>query len=213
MKKRLLSLLIAAMMLFAVIPSYAEDAEVLSAIAGVDASKYAELNNLNWQASTGYGLGSSNGYGWARYENVDFGDTGISEFIVNVAIPASYAGKNISFYIDSIAGTPFAELQVASTGGWGNFKEQKAVVNDTEIYGVHNIYVAIQTTATGNVISFRAVPAVVDTGIVVPQSVIDAGKEEIFSILTALDIIAYDEATGFNVAAEVKAGEFAKCTE
>ena len=111
MKKRLLSLLIAAIMMITIVPAYAEETEILSAITGVEASKYAEKNNLNYVDSEG--LGSSAGYGWAKFENVDFGENGISEFIVNVSIPASYAGKKISFYIDSIAGSPFAELTVA----------------------------------------------------------------------------------------------------
>ncbi len=209
MKKRILSIMLAAAMLLTGFTVFAEEAEqTLSAIAGVDASKFSEKSNLNYVSTEG--LGSSAGYGWAKYENVDFGDSGISEFIVNVAIPGSYAGKKISFYVDSISGSPFAELTVAGTGGWEKHIEQSAELKDGEIYGVHNVFVAIQTTATGNVKNFRAVPAVTNTGVLIPQSVINAGREEIFKILTALDIIEYNEADGFNAAAEVKSGEFVK---
>lgn len=208
MKKRILSIMLAAAMLLTGFAVFAEEEQSLSAIAGVEASKFSEKSNLNYVSTEG--LGSSAGYGWAKYENVDFGENGISEFIVSVAIPATYAGKTISFYADGISGTPFAELIVESTGGWENHKEQNAVVKDGEIYGVHNVYITIPTTASGNIKAFRAVANASDSGISIPQSVISAGKEEIFKILVALDIIEYNENDGFNALAEVKSGEFAK---
>ncbi len=209
MKKKIISFMLAAAMLIVGIPAFADEtADTMSIFDGVDASKFADKNNLNYVTTNG--LGSSNGFGWAKYENVDFGSDGISEFIVNVATPGEFAGNKICFYIESISELPFAELKVSSTGDWDNHKPQKAEIKDGDIFGIHNVYVSIQTTATGNIKNFYAVSSNGDSEVKVPQSVIKGGKEEIFKILTALEIIDYDPTVGFDADGEVKSGEFAK---
>ena len=204
MKKRIIAFLVSAILVMGLIPANAQ--ETISVFDGVSYKQVSEVGGLKCDSE---GIGSTSS-GYARFDNIDFGDTGISQFLVNISVPANYAGQTVYFYIGSTKANPFAELKVASTGGWTKYMWQEATLKSEDIYGVNTVYLTMSSSGVGNLTDFKAVAATQGTGAELPQSVVDAGIEEKFSVLQALDIVENNEESSFDASKQPTAYEFAK---
>lgn len=207
MKKRIISLLISAIMLLGISPVFAEDTQAVSIFDGIDAATAAEVGNCYISGSA---IGGTNSSSWARFENIDFGSTGLASLSVTIGTQSEYAGGKVRFHIDSKESAPFAELTVKGTGSFGVYKQQEAVLLDANISGINTVYVTFTANGTGNMTRFKATAKEGASGsLTASQSVIDAGIEKEYLVLTALDILKYSEDAPFDPSAEVIASDFA----
>lgn len=208
MRKKLISLILSAATLLMCLPQMmiSADEAVHSIFSELSCKKVAEYDGIN---NTDGILGSSYGYGWARFDGVDFGTTGLNEFMVKVGVEASYAGRKLDFYIDSLSNEPFATLKVKSTGSWTKREWQKADLSNYEIYGVHSVYIVYYESGTGDCEAIMATK-LTDSVLTVPESLVDTEYEKKFSILNSLDIIEWEMGNDFDIEQTVTAEMFAK---
>ena len=199
MKKKFLSVLTVLTILVSMITVFAED--TLSLTDGVGMSSKSEYSGVTISGTT---AGSPSNGGWIKFENVDFGKTGIAEFMVNVAMADGYVGCALKFYIDNES-SPFAELVVPSTGGWGKWAWANATVLNDTVFGVHSVTMRYTTSGPGDVKSFKMVPMQEEGGVSIPETIIGTAFEEKFEILAALGIVEWDGESNFDLTAELTA--------
>jgi beta-glucanase (GH16 family) len=110
----------------------------------IQAESYNAQSGTGLEATTDTGGGQdlaflANG-DWVRYDNVDFGSTGATQFLARVA---SGAGGGVSGLVevrlDALGNAPVGSFGVANTGGWQSWRTVPA--NVTRITGVHTVYV------------------------------------------------------------------------
>ncbi len=99
---------------------------------GVDGNQVAQLSN-----------GAS-----LRYDNVNFGSTGSTQFDARVASGAA-AGVSglVQVVLDSPGNTPIGSFSVANTGGWSSWRTIPA--NITRTTGTHTVYLEFTSGAGG----------------------------------------------------------------
>ena len=211
MKKRIVSLLTSLIMSLSISPVLAEEtAEIVnpSIFDGIKAATANEVVNAYIQGSA---IGGTNSSSYAVFENVDFGTTGLATLLLNIGTQTEYAGGKVRFHIDDKDSAPFAEVTVQGTGSFGVYKWQEATLLDANISGINTVYVTFSANGTGNMTEFKATPKQSSSSdISVPQSVINAGIKDEYLVLTALDILSYDETAPFDPSAQVIASDFAK---
>lgn len=89
------------------------------------------------------------------YENVWFGDNGVTNFSMECGAKNTGVGK-VSFILDSKDGTPFLTVDNKDTGGWTKWETVTATVDPSVVKGKHNLYVKFSGTQSycGNYKSF-----------------------------------------------------------
>ncbi len=176
MRKRFISILMIFAMFFAIVPVMAETTETTepakpaatSVFESVSAKTVAQMNNLILSSGA---LGDPSTGGWGRFDNLDFGESGIESMQVQVGLSSAYSGATVKFYIDEIAGSPFAEVTIPTTGGWTVLKWVEATLHNGDIYGVHSVYVQYANSGKGNVAAFKMTPmASAEEDLSVPKS-------------------------------------------
>lgn len=182
----------------------AEGTDTVSAFSEIPVTLVAEVNKL----SKGAKLGDSTGGSWARFDNVDFGNSGIGRFQIKVGVSDQHAGQRLTFHLDSLTNLPFAEMNVASTGGFSNQIWQEATVYDMDITGIHSIFICYYGDGTGDVSAIKMTASAENDFANVPSDVLGTGLEEEFEILHALGIVEWDGSAEFGVMLEVTAKEF-----
>jgi hypothetical protein len=60
---------------------------------------------------------------WLQYNNIDFGNGGMS-LLANVAVPPDFAGQKIEVRLDSLTGPVVGTMTVQSTGSWNTYTTQ-----------------------------------------------------------------------------------------
>jgi hypothetical protein len=78
---------------------------------------------------------------WVRYAGVDL-RAGFDSMTYAAATPNTEVLVEVR--LDSASGTMIATLPLQGTGGWHNWKEQRAAVQSVK--GVHNVYFVVRTT-------------------------------------------------------------------
>ena len=124
------------------------------AYARIEAEGHDAQQGLQtWSSAFGYFDAGD----WARYDAVDFG-AGAASVTVRLAVPASFAGKQIELRLDGPGGTLAGTLTTSGTGGWSTYAEQSAAVSGAS--GVHDLYlVGRGGTAIANLDWFTFTPA------------------------------------------------------
>ncbi|HEV8378952.1 MAG TPA: carbohydrate-binding protein [Tepidisphaeraceae bacterium] len=90
---------------------------------------------------------------WAQYKGLNLG-SGVTRFTVNIAVSDVNAGRQIQIRQGSTTGKILGTLTVASTGGYGVFKEQSIAI--TGISGIQDIYLTFSGGyGVGNIDYFR----------------------------------------------------------
>lgn len=90
---------------------------------------------------------------WAQYKGLNLG-TGVTKFVVNIAVADVNAGHQIQIRQGSTTGKILGTLTVSSTGGYGIFKEQSIAI--AGISGVQDIYLTFSGGyGVGNIDYFR----------------------------------------------------------
>jgi aryl-phospho-beta-D-glucosidase BglC (GH1 family) len=82
-------------------------------------------------------IGSLDTGDWARYNAIEF-TPDLSDFVANLAVDNSNAGKQIEVRLDQVTGTIIGTLTVAGTGGWWTFAGQGTPISPTS--GTHDVY-------------------------------------------------------------------------
>lgn len=86
--------------------------------------------------------------GYLRYDNVDFGSTGSSQFDARVASGAAGGVSGlVNVVLDNPANAPIGSFAVGNTGGWDAWRTVPANINRTT--GVHTVYLKFNSGAVG----------------------------------------------------------------
>jgi beta-glucosidase-like glycosyl hydrolase len=124
----------------------------------VTASAYTATNSTGLETSSDTGGGQDVGWinntSWLEYSNVNFGSGG-SPMVVQarLASQAAVAGDTIQFRLDSLTATPFATVQVPSTGGWQTWTTSPPAAASPAPTGVHTLYVTFASPQSGNFVN------------------------------------------------------------
>ncbi|WP_240617206.1 glycoside hydrolase family 16 protein [Nocardioides speluncae] len=114
-----------------------------SAYSTIEAEDFDQQAGVEVESTTDTGGGSNLGWirngDWVRYDRVDFGAEGATQFVARVA---SGAGGGVSGLVevrlDSRTGPPVGSFAVANTGGWQSWRTVPA--NISRVTGVHDVY-------------------------------------------------------------------------
>ncbi len=187
-----------------VINAQAEEQEIttVSALSEIMVGTEAEYDGLtigeNQAIGTNIGIDAAGG--WARYDNVDFGNGDIMEFGINMGSHPNYTGGVVTVYIDSISSNPIANVTVNSTGGWTTLQWHMTPVNNSEIVGVHSVFLSFGKRNMGNAVSFKFTKY---TGAVstekLPSDIEGTEFEEQFIVLSKLGLIDFEEGKSYSV--------------
>jgi len=82
-------------------------------------------------------LGNVDAGDWAQYKGLNLG-SGVSHIALSVAVADVNAGHQIEIRQGSATGKILGTLTVASTGGYGIFKEQSVAIS--ALSGIQDIY-------------------------------------------------------------------------
>lgn len=161
--------------------------------------------------STPYGttLGSNVVGAWAKYENIDFGAGEVKEFMINVGVHDDYSGGTLSVYIDSISGSPVASMVLPSTGGWHAYTWLSAPVNNSEIVGVHDVYLQFTgKRAMGNFMLLKFTQYSVDSvESDVPTDIAGTDYENEYRLLSAVGVLDKGEGKSYRINKKLTAEE------
>lgn len=127
----------------------------------ISAVKY---DGISVSVNNGTHIGNNNGAGYIRYDGIDFGEAGTwKEIGVEVGVANDPATREIAFYVmeddtvlassrDEIVnnGTKIASIATTPTGGWEQFAWQYSKDINSEISGVHSVYVVFTGNHSGN---------------------------------------------------------------
>jgi hypothetical protein len=124
----------------------------------VTASDYAAASSgVMTQATSDTGGGDNVGWigngAWLEYTNVNFG-SGYS--YVEARMASALSGTDlgtIDFSVGSMTATPFATVNVNSTGGWQTWVTSTPVANSPVPTGVQTLYVTFTTTTGENFVN------------------------------------------------------------
>jgi hypothetical protein len=95
----------------------------------------------------------SNG-AYLRYDNIDFGSTGSSQFNARVAsgAPSEVSGL-VEVVLDRLDNPPAGSFSVANTGGWTNWRTIPAEIARTR--GTHTVYLVFKSGVSNPFVSVR----------------------------------------------------------
>lgn len=192
---RILSLILAFCMIAtsAVVVASAEEAENAAHLATEEMRcEYAnEYEGVALNSSPyGTSLGSNVVGGWAKYENIDFGTGEIKEFLLNVGVAQNYEGGMVSVYIDNLASEPVASMTLPFTGGWHAYTWLSTPINNSEIVGVHDVYLYFTVKrAMGNMMLFKFSQHTGESELELPADIAGTPFEESYILLKELGIV------------------------
>ncbi|MBB6734835.1 carbohydrate-binding protein [Cohnella zeiphila] len=105
---------------------------------------YARLSAGNFDDSSGLNKNADNGYldtihdgAYASYKGIDFG-TGAAG--VTVRVSSGNQGGSIELKLDSPDGPTVGTVNIPAQGGWDDWSEIMAAIDDTQAAGVHDLY-------------------------------------------------------------------------
>jgi hypothetical protein len=138
--------------------SWGVSSSTTSSTMTVTASDYAAASSgVMTQATSDTGGGDNVGWigngAWLEYTNVNFG-SGYS--YVEARMASALSGTDlgtISFSVGSQTATPFATVEVNSTGGWQTWVTSTPVANSPVPTGVQTLYVSFTTTTGENFVN------------------------------------------------------------
>lgn len=135
---------------------------------GEDASSWHESlstgsANYNGEEHIKFG-GTNNGY-WIMFENVDFGQFAAKDFSLIYGAPEqttedAKAKSKINVYLDNTSSDPIFSELAENTGGYNEFKECGPYTLDTEITGLHDVYVTFGYSGTCDFMGISFTPSV-----------------------------------------------------
>jgi hypothetical protein len=95
---------------------------------------------------------------WIEYAGLNF-QNGVSQFSIDIGLPAGFQGRQIQLHIDSVNGPVIGTLTTQATGDWFNYQVESTSVSN--VTGVHDLYLvgAGGGAAIGNYTWFTFTPA------------------------------------------------------
>jgi len=119
-----------------------------SATSTTQAEAYNAQSGTQTEACSDTGGGQDVGYlsngDWLRYDNVNFGSTGLHTFNGRAAsgAPAGVSGI-VEVHLDSLTNPAIGSFAIASTGGWQAWRTVPAAISTTT--GSHTVYLKFVT--------------------------------------------------------------------
>ena len=86
---------------------------------------------------------------WLRYSEIDFGTGALNVFMATIAVDPAGSGTSFEIRLDSPTGQKIGALTTASTGSWGRFQEQYALIS--AVTGVHDVYLVFPQAPVANI--------------------------------------------------------------
>lgn len=135
----------------------------------------------------------------ARFDNIDFGNGDVKEFVLNYATPDDYAGGMVTVYIDSMDSAPVASIYLNSTEGWSKYLWVPVPIQNSEIVGVHSVYLVWGNKRySGNFSGFKFTQySAKDLAGDVPGDIVGTEYEPMYNLLTGVGIIDKTDATSY----------------
>jgi hypothetical protein len=120
----------------------------VNATATIEAASYTAQNDTQTQPTSDTGGGLNVGWiqngSWLQYDNIDFGASGLTQFIARVASGAA-AGISglVQVVLDDLSSAPIGSFAIANTGGWQSWETVPANISATT--GVHTVYIVFSS--------------------------------------------------------------------
>jgi hypothetical protein len=120
----------------------------IDAYGRIEAEAYAAQNGVATQPTTDTGGGGnltslSNG-DWVRFDRVEFGSGGATNFQARVACGASGGISGlVQVRLDSPTAAPVGNFAIADTGGWQSWRTVPGNVN--RVTGVHTVFLTFDS--------------------------------------------------------------------
>ena len=122
----------------------------IDAYAPVEALTASERQGIDIHNSGKYLNHIENG-DWVRFDDIDFGNGGVTAAMINVA--AGMQGGAAEVYIDDMeAGSKVAEIEIKNTGSWSNFVTCTGECAD--VTGIHRVFVKFVSPETASICDF-----------------------------------------------------------
>lgn len=204
--KRLLALVLVMcfMTTSVVIISHAEETSESTVV-----SAYEEISAVTCGAYEGASLGVDP-YGvpvmsgtvigaWARYDNIDFGTGDVKEFLFRYGVNNDYAGGIVTVYIDGMDSEPVATMTLPGTGNWNTHIWVPTAINNSEIVGVHTVYLTFTgRRALGNISALKfSQHTDIGLGADYPSDIAGTEYEQAYALLTSVGIIDKTEDSSY----------------
>jgi predicted alpha-1,6-mannanase (GH76 family) len=118
----------------------------------IEAERCDEKRGMTIEASEAGGeqLGGIGNDAWARYGQLDFGQTAPSTFEARVSV-AGGAGGSIEIHADRLNGALLGTLTTTPTGSWTSYSQQSAPIAKTT--GVHDVYLVFKPSMAGGFVA------------------------------------------------------------
>lgn len=110
------------------------------AYAKLQAEHFDDSEGVSLQAESGYLDHIKNG-AYVLYRGIDFG-SGAAGVTVHAA--SGHQGGKIEIRLDSLTGPLASEIQIPSRGGWKQWMNLMAVVDETLATGIHDVYLVFR---------------------------------------------------------------------
>jgi hypothetical protein len=129
-----------------------------SAYSTIQAESYASQSGTTLETTTDTGGGQDVGYiangDWLRYNGVDFGSTGATQFKARVASgAASGVSGLVEVRLDSPTATPVGSFSIAGTGGWQTWTTVPA--NISRVTGTHDVYLTFTSGQSADFVNLN----------------------------------------------------------
>jgi Subtilase family/Carbohydrate binding module (family 6) len=122
-----------------------------SAFSTIAAASYNTSKGVN---KSGSGISYVDGGDYVGYNNINFGTTGATKLSVNLAVPASFAGKKIVVRVGGATGQIVGTLVTRGTGGWGAYQTQ--TISISRVTGVKSLFLTFEGgSGVGNIAWFK----------------------------------------------------------
>ncbi|MDO5149089.1 MAG: glycoside hydrolase family 98 domain-containing protein [Oscillospiraceae bacterium] len=158
--------------------------KTISAFEKIEAEDYTSQSGTETEdcSAGGKNIGYVNNDDYIMFKNVDFED-GAKSFTASVA--TTKTGVGIEMYLDSMSGTPFAQCEIASTGGWQEWKTASA--NISAVTGTHNLYLKFKGEGEDYLLNvdsftFGKTPVTLNGSIITNLNVIDGENIDSWSV-------------------------------
>jgi hypothetical protein len=128
----------------------------INAYSTIQAESYASQSGTSTETCTDAGGGKdvtsiSNG-DWLRFNNVDFGSGGATQFQARVASGAAGGVSGlVQVALDSPTAAPVGSFAIANTGGWQSWRTVPA--NMSKVTGVHTVYLTFYSGQPANFVN------------------------------------------------------------
>lgn len=90
---------------------------------------------------------------WLRFDDVDFGEPGATQFVARVASETDDRGGRIEVRLDSPGNAPAGTLEITGTGGWQTYQTRLTTIQPTT--GRHTLFLTFGRDGEGEFLNLN----------------------------------------------------------